>query len=553
MMRAREWCRIAPLLALGLFSVLALPACGGGTGDGAGTDASVPSNPIRGGKIVYGIESDPNGLDPSKNGWDPAALTVANALFDPLVAWDAEGRPQPYLLESYTHNDDYTVWTAKVRPNVKFHDGTPLDAAAIVKHTDAMKSSAITGPAATGVDHAEAVDAQTVKLMLKRSWASFPALLAGQAGHIASPKQLDDPDGSSKPIGTGPFKLKSWEVGKKLTVIRNPDYWRAGLPYLDEVEFLPIGESQKRVEQLQNGTLNVIHNSDVSIGGKLDELARPDGGLPEGGSSPGINVVHDQGITEANFAMMNTAKAPLDDLRVRRALAHGFDIQTAADTNGWPKDRLITDSIFPRGSPWYSATPYPSFDPAKAKQLVDEYEAEKGPISITLGVTSDSVNLAQGQVIADQWSKVGIEVKVEAIEQKELVIRAVVGSYDVLLMRYFAAVDPDANSPFWTSETVRPPGQISLNFTRLKDDEIDRALTDAQASPDMNVRKKAYAKVQERFAELVPYIWTFRTDWAIASSKSVHDVRNKTLPDGRPALPFTAGIHRLTETWVQPN
>jgi peptide/nickel transport system substrate-binding protein len=543
-MRARAWFGVFGLLGLILFGGLAVLSEQQAPRPAA-QRAGTPSNgttPARGGKVVYGIESDPNGLDPSRNGWDPAALLVANAIFDPLVAFDAAGQPKPYLLESFGHNEDHTEWTATVRPNVRFHDGTPFDAEAVVRHTNAMLGSAITGPAASTIDRAEAVDDRTVTVFLKRSWASFPILLAGQGGMVASPKQLDDPEGSSRPVGTGPFRLERWDIGRSVTVVRNPGYWRNGLPYLDEVEFRTISEAQKRIDELQNGTLNVLHNSDVSLGRQLDALA--------GDPANGIRVTHDPGITEANFVMLNTAEPPLDDVRVRRALAHGFDREGSARRNGWPVDRLITDSLFPPGSPWYAKTDYPRYDPAKARQLIAEHEAEHGPVQLTLGATSDPVNLRQAQDLADQWRQIGVDVELEGIEQKVFVIRAVVGQYDAIVFRYFGAADPDNNSPFWAGETIKPPGQLSLNFTRLQDDRIDEAILESQRSPDAAVRRRAYAEVQQRFAELVPYIWTYRTDWAIATSDSVQDARNVTLPDGSSAMPYVAGVHRLSETWI---
>src|SRR4051812_1477279 len=101
-LRGRAWLGFFGLLALITFGGLALYSqTDSGTGGGVQEESTLPppSAPVRGGKLVYGIESDPNGLDPTKNGWDPAGLLVANAIFDPLIAFDSEGKPQPYLLE----------------------------------------------------------------------------------------------------------------------------------------------------------------------------------------------------------------------------------------------------------------------------------------------------------------------------------------------------------------------------------------------------------------------------------------------------------------------
>ncbi len=534
---ARRWGASALAMAV----VLAAAACGGGgssssEGNGAPAPTSTVPAPTPGGKIVYGIEADPNGLDPTRNAWDPSGLLVANAIFDTLTAFDANSVAQPYLAKSLDHNADFTDWTIRLRDGVTFHDGTPLNADAGVKMLKAIQASAITGPPAQYIETVTKVDEMSYVAHMKQPWASFPAILTGQGGYVIAPKQLDDPEGSSHPIGTGPFRIKEWEVGKRVSVAKNTSYWRTGLPYLDNVDFKVIEDGSERVTQLQNGSVDVIHASNISETSQLDAL-------PKDGR---IVVNHDPGATESTFVMLNTAKAPLDDVRVRQAIAYATDLQALADQNGWPKERL-TDSPFAPDSPWYAKVDFPRANLAKAKELIASYEKDKGPVSFEL---AGPFEISLLQQLSDQWAQAGIKTTVSVVEFKKNVILAVGGNFDALLFRYFAAPDPDVVWHFWSSKTVAPLGSISLNFAHLADEQIDEGLTAGRASADPAVRKAAYAKVQKRFADLVPYVWLYRTDWVIATSAKVHDARNVTLPDGSPSMPYAAGVHRLAETWI---
>ena len=146
-------------------AALALLAAGCAKGEDAGPQGSTdttnvqgqvvitkppPSGtkPKRGGKLVYGIEAETDGYDPSGNRWAISGTMVANAVLDPIAAYDENLVPQPYLAEKIEHNADYTEWTIKFRPGITFHNGQPLNADAGNKFTLAIKNSQLTGPAA---------------------------------------------------------------------------------------------------------------------------------------------------------------------------------------------------------------------------------------------------------------------------------------------------------------------------------------------------------------------------------------------------------------------
>jgi ABC-type transport system substrate-binding protein len=534
--------RAVPLLATVVALAVLLTACAGSTSTvGRTGDTERPNTlPQTGGALAYGVETDPNGLDATRNAWDPVGLLVANSLFDTWAAYDANAVAQPYLAQSFEHDADYTSWTIHLRPGVTFSDGEKLDAAAGVKMFNAIHASAITGLAASNIKDVQAVDDLTIRLTMFKPWASFPTIMTGQGGYVMAPKQLDDPSGFLHPIGTGPFVLKKWDSEKLISVVRNPSYWRKDangvqLPYLDQVDFHIIPDGPTRAAAVQSGTVDVATATNAMDVKTLENLP-----------ADNLSFAHDEGSTDTAFVMLNTSQPPLDDVRVRQAIAYATNVDALADPNGWPKDRLA-NSVFPKGSKWYADVGFPTYDLAKAKALVAAYEADHGPIKFSLTGAFETGVLQQ---LSDQWAQAGIQTTVAITEFKKYVLQAVGGNYEAELFHYFGAADPDTNWHFWSSSTARPNGAISLNFTRLKDPQIDDAIDRGRASPDEATRKAAYQQLQQRFADLVPYVWLYHTDWVIATRKSVHDVRNVTLPDGSAAEPYDVGAHRLAETWI---
>jgi peptide/nickel transport system substrate-binding protein len=519
-----------------------LAGCGSGS---QGTDAGPTTTiqPRSGGRLSVGIENDLNGLDPTRNAWDPVSLQVANALYDTLFAYDANGIAQPYALAAAEHSADYTNWTLRLRPGLRFHNGRVATADDLTRNIRAYRDSFITGQAAENIIDATTVGELTTRVDMKRPWANYPAILTGQGGTLVASEQLDDPYGHSHPVGTGPFKLQQWSQGDRVVLTRNADYWRfdgfgTRLPYVDSVTFQVVTDMDDKRERLEEGELDLFQTRLGTARSPLDDQA----------NQGKILVDHDPGATETSFVLLNTAKTPLNDVRIRRAMAYAIDLEAMAQRFDWPRDRL-TNSPIPPSSPFHDANvAFPRGDAARARQLVNEYTRDTGtPPRIAMSAASQP---EVARALIDAWAAVGIEASLNIIAIEQAVLHAVVGNYDAMLFAYYAATDVDTVHGFWHSNSVRPLGQIGLNYPRFADPEIDRALDDGRASADPAVRREAYRRLQARFAETVPYIWLGRLDWIIARATHVHDARNVTLPDGQPAAPFESGVFRLTETWL---
>jgi ABC-type transport system substrate-binding protein len=250
--------------------------------------------------------------------------------------------------------------------------------------------------------------------------------------------------------------------------------------------------------------------------------------------------------------MFNTTKPPLDDARVRQAIAYATDRGALAAQNNWPVDRLAQGPIDP-SSPFFTAVPAPAHDPDHARALLRDYlddpAVHNRPAEISFSLLGTDASADLMHQLVGQWAEAGIKATVTDVDVKRLVRLVVVGDYDASAFRYFAAPDPDVLWPFFVSDTVTS-SRVSLNFSRLRDAEITAGMNEGRATADPDARKRAYARVQRAFAQQLPCLWLQRSQWRVVTGPLVRDAHNVTLPDGHPAMPYLAGTHRLTETWL---
>jgi ABC-type transport system substrate-binding protein len=249
-----------------------------------------------------------------------------------------------------------------------------------------------------------------------------------------------------------------------------------------------------------------------------------------------------------DFVMLNTAVAPLDDVRVRQALAYATDRQKYIDTlgNGLTKP---ADGPFGKGSPYFGPTGYPGLDKNKAKALVAEYQSAKGPISFKFGTINTAKGRQQNELLQAMWKEVGIQTEIIQVEQSPYILNAIVGNYQAYGWRQFNNPDPDGNFVWWHSSTALPVGTQALNFARNKDPEIDQALITGRTNPDPTARAQAYKSIATRFGADIPYIWISPAVWIVAGGTKIQNLGKATLPDGTKARGMGSGVISAAEIW----
>jgi len=520
-----------------------LAACssaGGGTSSPTARSGASRA-PTRGGSLTIGTMAEIDGFSPSQNRWDTNGLLYANTVYDPLMAVAEDGSVQPYLAESLTPNAAYDEWTLTLRPDVTFHDGTPLTSTVVKHNFDALAASSLTSGAVAGIASVTTPDQSTVVFRLKSPATGFAAGLTTQAGYVVAQATLDQGASVSvTPVGTGPFVYGSWQPNSHFTATRNPHYWQPGLPYLDQVTFRPIVDTTQREDSLRTGSVDAL----ISIDAKT--YAHFDG-------APGYQSLFETspvvGSPTMGFMLLNCARPPTDDLRIRTALAKATDQVAIQKVFGDGAVQVI-DGIFLPGSPYAGHPAYPAHDAAGAEALVRQYAAEHGAPSIRISTTSDPRTVQLVQVIQQMWGATGVDVSITIVQQADAIIDLLTGEYQAVPSAQFGAVNPDLNYPWLSTTTVQPIGTVGLNFARNSDSVIEQAFLTGRSTLDHATRLQAYRTVNERLGVDLPYAWIGRDIFPFAAVDRVQGIRHLTLPGGQAGYAYNEGVFFPAHLWL---
>jgi ABC-type transport system substrate-binding protein len=356
---------------------------------------------------------------------------------------------------------------------------------------------------------------------------------------MVSPRTISDGSAARHPVGTGPFVFKEWIPEDHFTATRNQGYWRAGLPYLDEIIFRPITDPTSRENSLRSGSIQMMQGADIP-----QTLARLR-------TESGVVTIDDLRTTlepAMDFCALNTEVSPTNDLRVRQALAYAIDQQKYVNVINAGLGS-VADGPFRPGSPYDGPTGYGGYDLARAKALVAAYQREKGRLSLTY-TTTTSVNPEASQLLQAMWREAGIDVTIATLDQGTFGIETLEGKYQAAGYSTLAADDPDHNYYIWSSTTAYPVGQIAPNFARNRDPDIDQALDRGRTDGDPRARAAAYQEVARRLAADLPYLWLSQGLSMVAADTSVANFAAPTLPDGRGAMPLMEGEIWTPQIWL---
>jgi peptide/nickel transport system substrate-binding protein len=536
---------------------LVAAACGGDdSGDnadsgGATTQLTTASTAdagkaVRGGKLSIGLEAESN------TGWympdaqcAVSCAYITNNVYDPLAKVDSDGELQPWLALSWTPNADATAWTVKLRQGVKFHNGEDFNAEAVKLNLDAGKVGSVLALALAPIKEVKVIDTYTVEID-STPWGAMPGSFPAQGFMMAAPAQIQAKD-KNHPIGTGPFVFKEWVPNDHFTATRNPNYWykdpKTGdqLPYLDEITFKPIPEVSAREAALKSGQIDVMHTSN---GNEIKKL-QDDDDL--------IQIIQDK-PAEVGYFLINQLIPGLDDVRIRQALAYCLDREQLKKERGGGLTPVANGPFSPGTMGYLEDNGYPKArDVQKAKDLIAAYTAEKGPLkTFKFGTTNDPFNVETNQLVQAQWDECGIKTDIVQIEQTQYITEAGNGTanFEIFSWRNHGFADPDGNFYFWHSSLAPPPGKFAINFGRMIDPDIDKALVTERASLDAAARKQATEDLNRIMGSKAEAIWANWQVWANIAKKDVHGLDGFTLENGKGAEPvFYPGFLNLHNAW----
>lgn len=489
-----------------LFALLVLIAFGFAAPVGAGAQD---------GTLLYGLDSNPRTLDPAKSDISTANIVIWH-LTESLVATDADGTIRPALATGWTVSDDGRTWTFRLREGVRFHDGTPFDAAAVRFNFERQMSPAPAGPGKTFpylygefleiVDRVEALDARTVRLVLKHPYGPLLSTMANNYGPMAfvSPAayRREGEAYGRHPVGTGPFKFERWVERQEIAVVANRDYW-AGPPRLDRVSFAIVPDAGERVRRLLDGSLHVI--TDFSPHDVERVMA-----------SPAVEFLPVPRPRIEYLGISNHLK-PYSDSRVRRAVAHAINVDRTVLylTRG---TAIPAHGPMPPGVGGYDpAARQAPYDPGRARALLAEAGLPQGFRTSLMTYAFIPGRLELGQAIQADLEKVGIQVDFIPAKNWDEVYAVLEREAPLLFSDGWTADFMDPDNVLFTLFYSRSPS----NYTKYRNSDVDALLLRARKSARDAERIALYQEVQRRVVADAPSVFLSHPYVLAAHAKSV--------------------------------
>lgn len=437
-----------------------------------------------GGKLVYALSNDVDGLDPHRT-VSASTFQVTNNIFDTLIGVTPKGELVPRLAKEWHSSEDGLTWTFSLQENVKFHNGRMLTADDVVYSFHRLKEKG--SPRAK--DYANIIEVKAdgenkVIFSLGQADATFLSSLAMPWTAIVAKEA--DADMKNQPIGTGPYKLVEWVPQQSITLQKNENYFVKGKPYLDEVTFQIIPEATTLLANLQSGTIDIAGIS----GEQVDQIK----------NDPTLKVIESP-MNNVQVLALNNKRKPLDDVRVRQAISMAINKQQVIDGANWGYGQAIGSHMAPTSPYYVDTTQILPYDLDKAKSLLKEAGYEKG-FSMKLSLPEPyKIHVDSGQIIADQLKKIGINLEIEMVEWGKWVQDVYTGrNYDMTIISHTGRLDPDAMLSRYQIDSGE-------NYFNYENQEVDKAIKEAKITLDEKKRRQLYEFVQKTLAKEVPAVY----------------------------------------------
>ena len=463
--------------------------------------ANAATTPKKGGTLIFGRGGDSVGLDPAAR-TDGESLNVTDLIFDGLLTLKS-GTTEviPSLATDWTISKDAKTYTFNLRTDAKFHDGTPVDADAVLfsflrqkdpKHPAHGFVKSFDYFTALGfeklITDVKKVDADTVAFVLTSPDATFLSTLAMQSFAIVSPTAVMrlKSDFQNNPIGSGPFVFKRWEKNQKIILTANDNYW-GGRPYVDQVIVRCIPDNSTRLLEMLAGKIHVMDNPSPDDIGVLETKLK---GKVSFGKMPGLNV---------GYLAMNHEKKPFDQVKVRQAVAHAINKKAIVDAVYAGYGQAAVNPMPPTLWGYNDRVGTYDYNPEKAKQLLKEAGFPNGFETTIYAMPVPRPYMPNGRKVAEaiqgDLGKVGIKVKIISYEWGTYLEKTGNGEHDMALLGWTGDIgDPDNFLYVLLDKdnAVKPAQNISF----YKSDKLHEILVQAKRESDQKKRAELYVKAQ---------------------------------------------------------
>lgn len=454
---------------------------------------ALAEEPTRGGTLQLGFSADPAGFDPARG---PSGMShvVIEQVYSTLMSLDPDAVPYPDLAEKYEQSADGLEYTFHLRKGVKFHDGSELTAEDVKFTFDRLRAKDTGysyGSQVETIKDVVVADPHTVTFKLSEITGPFLVYMAFPGSSIV-PKKLVEAghDLNSKPVGSGPFKFVSYEPRSMVKFARNENFYEAGKPYFDALEFHLIADITALTNAVISGNINFSN-----------EIPPKDWQMVS--ATPGLVGTTLEG-SRYYWLLMNNTVAPLDNPKVRQAIAHAIDRSAIVAGVFFGQAVPFKGGVIPEWSWGYAGIDYftPGANPEKAKALLAEAgHADGFATSITMA-SSFPAMVAMAPIIQANLAAIGIKAEIKTME----------------IPRYWDEVwGPskfDMTSMYWVSPLADPDDFVTNNYAcgmainvqKSCSKAMDAALAKAKSAPTQEARKAAYAEQQKLSLEEMPIV-----------------------------------------------
>ncbi len=436
--------------------------------------------------IAVGMSIEPSGLDPT------VAAPVANAqvtwqnVYQGLVRIDRDGKVQPQLAESWTISPDGLIYTFKLRRDVKFQNSVPFDSSVAKFTLDRARAADSTNPQKqyyTTITSIEVPASDTLVLHLAAPFGDLLFRLGSPSAVMVEPTSAADD--RTNPVGTGPFKLKTWVKGDRVELTRDPNFWdKSKKIALDNITFRFISDQQAQVAAMQSGDVDAF----------------PEMGAPELFSTfqnnPRFAAVIGNSELKA-VAGMNCERKPFDDVRVRRALMMAVDRNLLVKAVSSGLGEPIGSHYTPNDPGYIDLTGVLPHDPKKAKALLAEAGYPNG-IAFSFKTPQMAYASRSAEVLQSMFADIGVTMNIVPTEFPAKWISEVykAGDYDMTIVAHAEPMDIG----IYAKEGY---------YFHYKNPAFNKVVSEAEHTTDEAARNKLYGDAQKILAEEVPSLFLY--------------------------------------------
>ncbi|KOF52162.1 MULTISPECIES: ABC transporter substrate-binding protein [unclassified Achromobacter] len=468
--------------------------------------------------IRIGLQDDPDVLDPARARTFVGRIVFAS-LCDKLVDITPDLKFAPQLARSWSTSPDGLTLTLKLRTDALFHDGAPVDAAAVKANLDRARTlpdSNRKSELAT-IASVEAPDKETVVLKLSEPDASLLSQLSDRAGMMLSPATFGK-DPGSKPVCSGPYQFKERVQNDRIVLEKFGKYWDAANYHFDRVVFTPMPDSTVRLNNLRAGDLDII-----------ERVAPSDAKTVKGDASLRLAPVTGLGFQAISVNIANGARAdnPLaKDKRVRQALDLAIDRDVLNQVVGEGMFQPAYQPFPPASFAYDKAFEHGGRDPQKARALLKQAGYDRVKFEITYGNNTTMQQVFE--LVQAMGAEAGFDITLRPVEFASLQSSLARGDFQVGQSGWSGRVDPSGNIHQYLS------CKGNLNDGKFCDPEADKLLNAARAESDTAKRRELYDKVLSIMQDQRPIVYLFYLPWTFGVQKKIEGF-----------VPYPDGLIRL--------